>query len=94
MLGAEIAEDYKPTIDVYLASARALNLSPERVVRVAAHNADLSAAAEAGLQTAFLPRPQEHGPMQMNDLKAEDDWTYVAKDLVDLATQVACAPDR
>lgn len=89
ILGAETAQAYKPTLDVYRRSVQALGLPAHRVVMVAAHNADLEAAREAGLETAFFPRPSEHGPGQTKDLTAEGDWTYVAHDLLDLAQQVA-----
>lgn len=89
ILGAEIAQDYKPRPEVYLASARALGLGPERVVMVAAHNSDLAAARAAGLATAFIARPTEHGPGQDRDLAPEEDWDLVARDLDDLAGQVA-----
>ena len=55
---------------------------------VAAHNGDLAAAAEAGLQTAFFPRPFEHGPGQTSDLAATGDWTITARDLADLADRL------
>ena len=64
ILGAEIAQGYKPQPEVYLRSVAALGLQPEQVMMVAAHNGDLHAAAACGLQTAFVPRPQEHGPGQ------------------------------
>lgn len=88
ILGADIARDYKPRPAVYLASAAALSLAPDRVMMVAAHNGDLAAAREAGLGTAFLPRPAEHGPGQTQDLTAESDWDVVAADLADLATKL------
>ena len=62
ILGAELARDYKPKPVVYLNSAAAFDLPPERVMMVAAHSSDLAAAAAAGLQTAFIARPDEHGP--------------------------------
>lgn len=62
ILGAEFARDYKPRPGVYRAAAEALDLRPAEVVMVAAHSDDLAAAAEAGLQTAFVARPHEHGP--------------------------------
>ncbi len=88
ILGADIARDYKPRPAVYLASAAALGLSPNRVMMVAAHNGDLAAAREAGLKTAFLPRPTERGPGQTQDLVAESDWDVVADDLIDLAAKL------
>ncbi|TDR89566.1 haloacid dehalogenase type II [Enterovirga rhinocerotis] len=62
ILGAEIARDYKPKPAVYLAAAEALGLPPERCMMVAAHSYDLAAAAECGLRTAHIARPDEHGP--------------------------------
>lgn len=62
ILGAEVARDYKPKLAVYLSAASAFDLAPEEVMMVAAHSSDLSAAAAAGLRTAFIARPDEHGP--------------------------------
>ena len=61
ILGAEVARDYKPKPVVYLAAAAAFDLEPAQTMMVAAHAADLSAAAAAGLRTAFLARPDEFG---------------------------------
>src|SRR5262249_51655409 len=44
VLGAETARAYKPLPDAYIASAALLNLEPEQVMLVAAHNSDLAAA--------------------------------------------------
>lgn len=85
VLGAEIAQDYKPKSAVYLASAAALRLVPNDVMMVAAHNDDLRAARQAGLQTGFVPRPLEHGPGQTTDLEPSDDWDLVATDFNGLA---------
>ena len=52
---------------------------------VAAHNADLAAARAAGLQTAFVPRPTEHGPKQTTDLAPTEAWDFVAPDFRALA---------
>ncbi len=60
--GAELARDYKPQAVVYLASAQAFDCAPHEAMMVAAHSADLAAAAAAGLRTAFIARPDEHGP--------------------------------
>jgi 2-haloacid dehalogenase len=63
ILGADIAHDYKPNRDVYLAAADALNLAPAECMMVAAHDIDLThgGASGAGLRTAFIPRPDEYG---------------------------------
>lgn len=88
IVGAEIAQDYKPQAVAYLASCKALGCAPEGVMMVAAHNDDLHAARETGLMTAFIPRPSEHGINQKTDLTAESDWTIVASDMLDLAQQI------
>ena len=87
LVGADVAKDYKPKPEVYLASARALGLEPRQVTMVAAHNDDLVAARDAGLRTAFVPRPAEHGAGQTSDLEATSDWDIVARDFVDLAAK-------
>src|SRR6266849_7233388 len=62
ILGAEIAGDYKPKPRVYLAAAEAFDLPPHACMMVAAHSYDLKAAAECGLATAHIARPDEKGP--------------------------------
>lgn len=89
ILGAEIAQDYKPKPQVYLASCAALRLPPEQVMMVAAHNDDLVAARAAGLGTAFVPRPREHGAGQTTDLAPEAAWDVIATDFNDLARQLS-----
>ena len=85
ILGAEIARAYKPDPRVYRASVAALGLEPAEVMMVAAHNADLTAAASCGLRTAFVARPREHGPGQTTDLRAEGGVDIEAADFVALA---------
>ena len=88
ILGAEIAQAYKPSPEAYLRNAEALMLKPESVCLVAAHNGDLKAARACGFRTAFIPRPTEHGPDQTTDLGPEEDWDTVANDLEDLANRL------
>ena len=64
VLGAELARDYKPKAIVYLSAIDALACAPGEAMMVAAHSSDLAAAAAAGLRTAFVARPDEHGPGQ------------------------------
>ena len=89
ILGAEIARDYKPKPAVYLASCAALRLPAHAVMMVAAHNDDLHAARAAGLRTAFVPRPAEHGPDQTTDLAPDAEWDIVADDFNDLAARLS-----
>ena len=89
ILGAEVVAAYKPAPEAYLKTAALLDLPPEQVIMVAAHNGDLAAARACGLRTAFVPRPTEHGPHQTTDLKPEQNWDFVAPDFRALAQQLA-----
>jgi 2-haloacid dehalogenase len=63
---------------------------PEETMMVAAHSDDLAAAARAGLKTAFIARPHEHGP-GLGESLAKTPVDNSADDLLDLATQLGCA---
>ena len=88
ILGAEIAQDYKPQARVYQAAAEALGLEYAETMMVAAHSSDLEAAARAGLKTAFIARPDEHGP-GLGESKPTTTVDVDADNLVDLAHQLA-----
>ena len=62
IVGSELARDYKPKPVVYLSAAAAFDCAPAQTMMVAAHSSDLEAAAAVGLRTAFIARPDEHGP--------------------------------
>ncbi|MEM9269048.1 MAG: haloacid dehalogenase type II [Pseudomonadota bacterium] len=89
ILGAEIAQSYKPDPEVYLSNCRALGLENREVMFVAAHNEDLHAAQACGLQTALLLRPTEHGPTQTKDLKPTGDWDQVVESLPELVDRLS-----
>jgi 2-haloacid dehalogenase len=82
---------FKPDPGMYLGAADALSLKPEEVMMVAAHKADLRAAAQCGLKTAFVKRPLEHGRGGAPDLASEPDFTVNAASFLDLADQLGCA---
>jgi 2-haloacid dehalogenase len=90
VLGAEVARHYKPQPEAYLTTAALLGLAPGECLMVAAHNGDLAAASSVGLRTAFVPRPAEHGPGQVKDVKPAREWDVVARDFVDLAVRLGC----
>jgi 2-haloacid dehalogenase len=95
ILGAELAQAYKPAPEAYLRTLDILAMRPEEVCMVAAHNGDLAAARSCGLRTAFIPRPTEHGLGQTSDLRPEQDWDVVAQDFGALADRLGCpAPVR
>ncbi len=90
VLSAELIGRYKPDLAVYRGAARLLGFEPGQVLMVAAHPSDLVAAQTAGLLTAYIPRPDEHGPggwMESTE-GCRFDWT--ARDLLDLAAQLGC----
>lgn len=88
VLGAEIAQDYKPQARVYQATAEALGLEHDQTMMVAAHSSDLAAASQAGLKTAFIGRPDEHGP-GLGESKATVEVDFEADNLLSLAHVLA-----
>jgi len=89
ILGAEVAQAYKPDPLAYLRTAELLGLAPAACMLVAAHNGDLAAARRVGFRAAFVPRPTEHGPAQTTDLTPTEAWDVHATDFLDLAAQLA-----
>ena len=90
ILGAEVARDYKPKPAVYLASAAAFDCAPAETMMVAAHSSDLAAAAAAGLRTAFIARPDEHGPGR-GESRASVPVDFSAESLLALADRLGCS---
>ncbi len=90
ILGAEVAQAYKPQPQAYDRTAALLDLEPQQCMMVAAHNSDLLAARGRGFRTAFVSRPLEHGPSKTRDLKAEHDFDVIADDFIDLAKKLGC----
>ncbi len=87
VLSSELAKRYKPDLAVYRKAAELLGLPPSSVMMVAAHKGDLRAAAEAGLRTAFVPRPGER-PNRQIDLSYDESFDINAKDFLNLADQL------
>jgi 2-haloacid dehalogenase len=85
VLSAELFQHYKPDPEVYLGAARLLDVAPAELLMVAAHPSDLAAAAQAGLRTAYVPRPLEHGPGGFRAAPADQRFDFVADDLGSLA---------
>ncbi|MYC35875.1 MAG: haloacid dehalogenase type II [Chloroflexi bacterium] len=88
ILGAELAQAYKPDPKTYLTGVELLGLYPEQVMMVAAHQNDLLAAGAEGLKTAFVPRPMEFGPARKPDPTPDPSFDIVAADFRDLASQM------
>jgi len=85
ILGADIAQNYKPNPAVYAACCSALRLGKEEVMMVAAHNDDLEAAQNAGLKTCFIPRVTEYGEHQSKDFEPTGDWDHVVATISEVA---------
>jgi 2-haloacid dehalogenase len=85
VLSAELIGRYKPDLEVYRSAARLLGFAPQQVMMVAAHPSDLAAAQQAGLKTAYIPRPDEHGPGGWMEPVGDTVFDVVAPDLNALA---------
>lgn len=90
ILSAELAGHYKPEREVYLTAVDLLDLRPEEVVMVAAHERDLDASRDAGLRTAYVHRPGEwgHGEGSGHEKPSESAYDVVADDFEDLADRL------
>ena len=91
VLSAELIGRFKPDLEVYRAGARLLGLAPSQVMLVAAHPRDLAAAQQAGLKTAYIPRPDEHGPGGWMEATGQTRFDLVAPDLMAMANQLGIA---
>lgn len=89
ILGADIAQDYKPKARVFQASAEAFNLKPREcmMVSASAHDFDIVGAANAGLRIAAVARPDEFGPGSSSSTP-KDPVDIMAKDFNDLADKL------
>ena len=90
VFSSDTFKHFKPDPEMYLGAADMLVLRPEEVMMVAAHKADLRAAAKCGLKTAFVKRPHEYGRNNNPDLASEPDFTINAESFLDLADQLGC----
>ncbi|MBA2449516.1 MAG: haloacid dehalogenase type II [Chloroflexi bacterium] len=88
IISAELTRKYKPEREVYLSAPALLGLQPAEVMMVAAHLNDLEGARAAGLGTAFVPRPLEHGPDGPRQAEPGPSIDVVAKDFVELAERL------
>jgi 2-haloacid dehalogenase len=89
ILGAELAQHYKPDREAYLTAVGLLGLEPPEVMMCACHVGDLRAARGFGLQTAFVYRPNEYGAARWADTAGPEDFDVVSDDILDLALKMA-----
>ena len=86
ILSTELVKTYKPDPRTYRLVPSLLAVRPEQAMMVASHAYDLAAAAELGMRTAFVRRPQEWGTGKAEIPEFPVD--VVAKDFIDLASQL------
>jgi 2-haloacid dehalogenase len=83
VLSAEHVKKYKPCIEVYEWAAEEMDVRLDQVLMVSAHGWDISGAANAGMQTAFIKQPRQ----MLYPLAPKPG--YVAKNLEALAGELA-----
>ncbi len=86
ILSSELVKSYKPEPAVYRLVPDLLAVRPEQAMLVAAHAYDLAAAAEHGMRTAFVRRPQEWGTGKTETPRFPVD--ILAEDFLDLAARL------
>ncbi|MEJ2868084.1 haloacid dehalogenase type II [Actinomycetospora sp. OC33-EN08] len=91
ILSAELARRYKPDPAAYETAVGLLDLRPEQVLMVAAHQRDIEGARSVGMATAFVERPHEMGPHRSSERAADSDADVVVGDLRELARRVRAA---
>ena len=84
ILGSDVSRAYKPDPEAYLRPAALLELEPGEIMLAAAHGADLAAAREVGLATAFIERPLEYGPGTAAARTAAD-WDLAGASITEIA---------
>jgi 2-haloacid dehalogenase len=86
VLSTELVRSYKPDPRVYRLVPDLLAIRPEQAMMVASHPYDLAAAADQGMRTAFVRRPQEWGTGKAETPNFPVD--IIADDFLDLASQL------
>lgn len=87
VLSAEFAHAYKPAPETYLMAPHLLDLQPSEVMLVASHPLDLEGARRAGLRSALVERPLEHGAG--SPPRADPDADLSVGDLHELAQRLS-----
>jgi 2-haloacid dehalogenase len=88
VISAELFHHYKPDRQAYLGCADLLDVAPKELMLVAAHPGDLRAARAAGLMTAYVYRPLEHGPGHPPPRVEDGEFDVTATDFLDLAEKL------
>ena len=80
---------YKPDPQIYLGAARLLDAAPSETMMVASHAYDVDGARAAGMRTAYIFRPTEHGaPTKAEDPGDTSRFDVVARSFTELAERL------
>jgi 2-haloacid dehalogenase len=82
VLTAEVFGAFKPDPIVYQRAVRYLGLKPHDVAMVACHPYDLRAAADVGLGTVFVKRPDEYGDVSLAHQAADHEFDQQVSSLI------------
>ncbi len=85
VFSAELVRRYKPDPETYRMVPDYLGLEPRQCMLVAAHAYDLRSARQHGFGTAYVTRPQEHGPGAAHEAVAAGEFDFLARDFLHLA---------
>lgn len=88
VISAELFRHYKPDPEAYLGCADLLGIAPQELMLVACHPSDLRAARRAGLRTAYVIRPLEHGTGTQAPPFTDGEFDFVAESFIELADRL------
>ena len=88
LVSCEFLGHYKPDPLAYQKGVELLGFEIHEAMMVAAHPSDLRGAQDAGLRTAYVPRPGEYGDNDDRVLESGEEFDVVAKDFNDLAVKL------
>ena len=84
VLSTDMIGTSKPNPAVYEGAARLLGIPPDEIMMVAAHAYDVDGAKATGMRTAYVHRPDEHGPGHGDDHGDLSRFDIVADSFIDL----------
>ena len=90
IFSSDMHRAYKRNPAVYQNAIRLLNMAPNEIMMVAAHNDDLEAARHEGMRTAYINRPTEYGIDQKVDFAATSDWNIITDTVEGVADALDC----
>ena len=93
IVSCEMIGIYKPHAEAYRTACAWLGVGPGEALMVACHNFDLNAAQDAGMQTAFVRRPDEWGPAGPPDPNPNRDYDLVVGGFEELAERLLTRAD-